>query len=78
MSEFLNWNRIFIYLAEFLLNLLGWVPCVFFHRLWVIPDPVKIDEASSMKKNQLGELQPIVNCDKKVSHITMAHELHCL
>ncbi|RVW91645.1 Beta-1,6-galactosyltransferase GALT31A [Vitis vinifera] len=33
--------------------------------LWVIPDPVKIDEASSMKKNQLGELQPIVNCDKK-------------
>lgn len=35
------------------------------NRLWVIPDPVKIDEASSMKKNQLGELQPIVNCDKK-------------
>ncbi|RVW14807.1 Beta-1,6-galactosyltransferase GALT31A [Vitis vinifera] len=58
-------SRICIYLAEFLLNLLGWVPCVFFHRLWVIPDPVKIDEASSMKKNQLGELQPIVNCDKK-------------
>lgn len=55
------------------------VPYVFFFRLWVIPDPVKIDNAaSSTEKNQLGELQPIVNCDKKVCSILMVHELRYL
>ncbi|XP_058105021.1 beta-1,6-galactosyltransferase GALT31A isoform X2 [Magnolia sinica] len=40
------------------------------NRLWSVPDPIKVNEkASSMKKYQERDLQPIIDCEKKDNSI---------